>query len=420
VTSVVLYAQVHQPWRIRPYSALEVGASDRWFDDRSNRRILRRVAERCYVPATRALRDLVDRHDGAFRCALSLSGTVLAQMERWAPSALASFRRLVRTGCVEVLAETSHHSLASIGDEAELVRQVRAHAAVVEATFGRRPTTFRNTELILDNGIARVAERLGFSCVLAEGADRLLRGRSPHVVYRVAGTQRIRCLLRDHRPSDDVAFRFSDGLTAERFADGLAAAPDADVVGLFLDFETFGEHRPASSGILAFLDRFPAEALARGLAFATPSEAALRHAPRGTLDARRPFSWADTERDVSAWLGNPMQRAAHAAIHALGPAARREGRRRPHLLERWRRLTTSDHFYYMATKWAADGDVHTYFSPWASPHDAYVAYMHVLQDLAGRLRTPAGRWRPGDRGDTLRAQHGRATARAPSAGGPRR
>jgi alpha-amylase len=395
VTSIILYFQVHQPWRLRPYSALDVGEDERWFDERTNRRILRRVAERCYLPTNRLLLDLVERHAGAFRLAFSVSGTALDQMERWSPKALTSFRRLARTGAVEFLAETSHHSLSFRGDGSEFVRQIRAQAERVEATFGRRPTCFRNTELVVDNGVAKTAERLGFSCLLAEGADHLLRGRSPYHVYRVAGTERIRCLLRVYRHSDDVAFRFDDGLTAAGFAEDLATPRDADVAGLFMDYETFGEHKPAESGIFAFLERFPREALARGLTFATPTEAAALHPPRETYDARRPVSWADTERDLSAWLGNPMQRAAHDKVHSLGGDVRRAATRRPELLERWRRLTTSDHFYYMCTKWFADGDVHTYFSPWASPHDAYVAYMNVVEDLATRVRhTLAGAgWR---------------------------
>jgi alpha-amylase len=391
-TSVVLYFQVHQPWRLRPYSVFDVGRRRRWFDDRANARIVRRVAERCYLPMNALLTRLVERHGGRFRFAFSVSGTALDQMERWARPALTSFRRLARTGCVELLAETSCHSLSSLACDDEFLRQVREHADRVEALFGRRPTAFRNTELVADNRVARLAERLGYRCALAEGAARVLRGRSPRKVYRATGG-RLRWLLRSHDLSDDVAFRFSSRdwaewpVTAEKHARWMHEAGEADVLGLFMDFETFGEHQSAESGIFEFFDRWPAAVLTDPrFVFRTPTEAAGAHPPAGTLDLRRPVSWADTERDVSAWLGNPMQDAAHRAVYALRGLVLRAARRDPSLARDWRRLTTSDHFYYMCTKWFADGDVHTYFSPWASPHDAYVAYRNVLDDLRQRAR----------------------------------
>jgi alpha-amylase len=405
VTDVVLYFQVHQPFRIRRLTCFDVGQGRPWFDDRENERIARRVARRAYGPATAALLAAVRATKGRFRCAFSISGTALDQLERWAPRALRSFQRLAKTGAVEMLAETSHHSLCGLDDGREFEAQVRAHAERVEATFGRRPRTFRNTELVLDQRVARRAAALGFRVALAEGADRVLRGRSPHAVYRVSGVPDLKVLLRSYRLSDDVAFRFSDRgwsewpLRADRYASWLAGAPaagDDGVVGLFMDFETFGEHHRAASGIVAFLAALPEAVLAAGLSFATPEEAAERRAPKGTLRLRRPVSWADEDRDVSAWLGNDLQIEARDAHAALGPAVRRASRAgRTDLLEAWRRLSTSDHLYYMYLRAGSDADVHRYFSPWPTPHDAFLSYLHVLEDLAAHAaragRRPAAR-----------------------------
>jgi alpha-amylase len=394
VTAIVLYFQVHQPWRLRRYTFFDIGSEEAWFDDAENARLVRRVAARCYVPATTALLRLVERTEGAFRCAFSVSGTAIDQMERWAPHALDGFRALADSGAVEFLAETSHHSLAHSADEAEFRAQVRLHRRRVREAFGVRPTTFRNTELVVDADVARTAEALGFRALLGEGADRLLRRRSPHRAYRPGGCRRLRLLLRHYRLSDDIAFRFGARDWAEwplsptKFARWLSELPPrAAVVGLFMDFETLGEHQPETTGIFQFLDDLPG-AIARHprLRFSTPGEAAAAARKTPRLDFDGPVSWADAERDLSAWLGNPMQRAAHDALYELLPAVRRA--RDPDLLERWRRLSTSDHFYYMSTKWASDGDVHRYFSPYATPHDAHVTYMNVLDDLARRAGAP--------------------------------
>jgi alpha-amylase len=394
VTDVVLYFQVHQPWRLARYTVFDVGESDRWFDDPENARLCRRVADRCYRPATEAIARLVARTGGEFRCAFSVSGTAIDQMEAFAPDALESFRALAREPSVEILGETSHHSLACVADAAEFRRQVRLHRAKVLRTFGRSPTTFRNTELVLDDGVLAAAESLGFRAALGEGADRLLGRRSPHRVHRARGCPRIRILLRHYRLSDDVAFRFGARdwqewpLSPAKFARWLDGVPRrAQVVGLFMDFETLGEHQPATTGIFQFLEDLPdAVARHRRLRFSTPAQAARRRASSPPLAFPGPVSWADAERDLSAWLGNSMQRAAHEALYDLLPWVLRAGDR--DLLERWRRLSTSDHFYYMCTKWASDGDVHRYFSPYATPHDAHLTFMNVLDDLARRADAP--------------------------------
>lgn len=398
MTDVVVYFQVHQPFRLRRYTFFDIGTSEAYFDDGENERIVRRVAERCYVPMNALVRKLIDQHDGAFRVAYSISGTALEQMERWAPEALASFQDLAKTGCVEILGETSHHSLCALSDLDEFRDQVRAQADRVENLFGRRPVTFRNTELVIDERIAAVAHELGFKALLGEGADHLLGWRSPHHVYWPRGTPGMRLLLRDYLRSDDIAFRFSNRtweewpLSAERFAKWVHQAPaDHACVNLFMDYETFGEHQWEETGIFRFFEGMPAAILANDrFRFRTPGEVAAERAPTIEMSIPRPVSWADAERDVTAWLGNPMQRAANEALHALLPAVRAltaAGDTAPR--ETWRKLSTSDHLYYMCTKWFSDGDVHKYFSPYATPHDAFIAFMNVVDDFGRRAKRAA-------------------------------
>jgi alpha-amylase len=393
--SVVFYFQVHQPFRLRHFTFFDIGSGSGWFDDAENARIVRRVAEKGYLPANRMMLELIEQHRGRFRIAYSITGTALDQFERWAPEVLESFRALAATGCVEFLGETSHHSLAALVDLDEFDRQVLAHAERIEALFGRRPTTFRNTELVITNAIARRAEELGFSAILGEGADQLLGWRSPHRVYRPEGCERIKLLLRSYRFSDDIAFRFSNPewpeypLSAERFAGWLAElGPKERLVGLFMDYETFGEHQWEETGIFRFLRALPAACLATGkLRFGTPAEVAAEFDPVARLDIPRPISWADAERDLTAWLGNQMQKSAHEALYQLLPdVIRLERAGRPQAYRKWRCLSTSDHVYYMCTKWFSDGDVHKYFSPYATPHDAFISFMNVLDDLAREVR----------------------------------
>jgi alpha-amylase len=387
------YFQVHQPFRLRRYTFFDIGHHDAYFDDAENARIVQRVAAKCYVPMNALLAKLIERFEGRFRCAFSVSGTALEQMETWAPEALASFQKLSATGCVEFLCETSHHSLAFLGDMQEFDAQVRDQAARVKRLFGRAPTTFRNTELVVDNRVARRAEELGFKAILGEGADQLLGWRSAHRVYRPQSCERIKLLLRSYKLSDDIAFRFSNRgwsewpLRAERFAEWIHALPAEDeFVGLFMDFETFGEHQWAETGIFRFMEHLPEKILANPrFTFRTPSEIAAELDAVARLDIPHPVSWADAERDLTAWLGNPMQHAAHEALYGLANAARELSATHPKLYANWRRLTTSDHVYYMCTKWFSDGDVHKYFSPYSSPHDAFIAFMNVLDDLARRF-----------------------------------
>jgi len=391
VADLVLYFQVHQPWRLRRQPEPGTAGLGRWFDQGLNRSVLERVAERCYLPANALLKRLIEDSGGAFRCAFSLSGTALQQLEDWAPEALDGFVDLARTGAVEFLSETSHHTLAALERGREFEREVALHTRRIEAVFGRRPTTFRNTELIVDEAIARRVEGLGFLAMPVEGAERLLGGRHPWHLYRPLGCTRLVLLPRHYGFSDDIAFRFSDRgwwawpLEAPVFLDWLESVPAEDgFLGLYMDYETFGEHQPEEGGILGFLEEMVRGALARErLGFATPAETARRLPVAATLPIPEPVSWADRDRDLGAWLGNEMQREAHRALYALWPAALEAG---PEALEHWRRLATSDHVYYMSTAGDSDYDVHAYFSPFDSPRQAFEAFRAALEGLEQGIR----------------------------------
>jgi alpha-amylase len=389
---VCFYFQVHQPFRLRPYGVFDIGTSRDYFDDSANETILRKVAARCYRPMNALLEELVARHDGRFKVAFSITGTALDQLERWAPDVVESYQRLAASGCAEFLGETYHHSLAGVAHAGEFAQQVALHSARIEKLFGQRPRVFRNTELMFRDGLAEPIAALGFHGVLAEGAERVLGWRSPNFVYASSGAPGLRLLLKNYRLSDDVAFRFGDRgwsehpLSAPKFAGWVHAVNGCGtLVNLFMDYETFGEHQWAETGIFEFMRRLPDAILERADGgFVTPSEAIERHDAAGTVEFRDWTSWADSERDLTAWLGNRMQRAALDQLLALREPVLASGD--PALLETWRRLSTSDHLYYMCTKYFADGDVHKYFSPYESPYEAHIAFMNVLADLAQRVR----------------------------------
>ncbi|MEM7203230.1 MAG: glycoside hydrolase family 57 protein [Planctomycetota bacterium] len=389
MTAVVLYLQAHQPYRLR--RATPSGTADPFdlFDREANAAITDRVAQRCYRPMAERLMRLARAHEGRFRCAVSLSGTLLQQLADRAPDVLDRYVELANTGCLEILAETSHHSLASVAHAEEFEHQVRQHRTAVAARFGA-PRTFRNTELILDETVAATVERLGFVAILGEGAERLLGTRPPGHRYRPHGCRTLAALLRCHELSDDLAFRFADPswpphpLDPGTFADWLQTAGHSmDYVGLFMDIEAFGEHHDDdATGIGDFLDGMVAAVLRRDdLHFATPAEVAT--GPAHPLTIPHPVSWADTERDLSAWLGNPMQRTAHDALYSLYRPVMISGR--DDLPEVWRRLSTSDHFYYMATKTWTDGYVHQALSPFPGPVEAFACYMRALVTLRAWL-----------------------------------
>ena len=380
---ICLYFQVHQPYRLTRYRVFDIGTNTAYFDEAHNRRIAERVAAKCYIPANRLLTELIARSDGAFKVAMSTSGVVLEQLATMVPEALETFRELVATGGVEMLGETYYHSLAGLVSVDEFGLQIDRHCALIEDTFGQRPRVFRNTELIFSDAIAPTVQARGFSAALIEGAPHILGWREPSYVYESAAAPGLKLLTRHFRLSDDVAFRFSARnwsewpLRAETFADWLASSA-GDCINLFMDYETFGEHQWSETGIFEFLRHLPDACRARGLMFVHPSTLAQR-APADRLTVTRPTSWADQERDISAWLGNGLQRAAHERVYALRPVIVQTGD--TELYRQWQRLTTSDHFYYMATKDHSDGEVHAYFSAYGSPYDAFVRFMNIMQDL---------------------------------------
>ena len=389
--SVCFYFQVHQPDRLRQFRFFDIGNDFHYLDDFANRTIVRRVAERCYLPANRLLHDLILRHNGAFKVAFSISGVAIEQFERYAPEVIDSFKALAATGCVEFLAETYSHSLASLSSTAEFKRQVKQHADLMKRTFGVKPTVFRNTELVYSDAIGAAVADMGYNVMLTEGAKHILGWKSPNFVYVNAINPRLKLLLRNFNLSDDIAFRFSDKgwngwpLTADKFADwAVSALEKDDVLNLFMDYETFGEHQRSASGIFDFLNAMPAAILSRSLDFCTPSEAAQKNQPVAPLHVPFPISWADEERDTSAWLGNELQEEAFNKLYSLEADVYKT--KDENLISVYRKLQESDHFYYMCTKFFSDGSVHSYFNPYDTPYEAFINYMNVLADFELRVK----------------------------------
>ena len=407
---ISFYFQVHQPYRLRDLRITEIGREGiNYFDDEKNRAIFRKVAEKCYLPANKLLLDMLNTYPD-FRISFSLSGVFLEQCEEYGPDVLDSFRALAKTGRVEFMAETYYHSLSYLGSLEEFCEQVEKHVAKIKKLFGQTPKIFRNTELVFNNEIAETARLMGFHGILAEGADHLLNGRTPNRPYTIPkfelsednqktirrhrihkkASDEISVLLKNYRLSDDVAFRFSDRswvgfpLHADRFTSWLTSS-GGHCVNLYMDYETLGEHQWEDTGIFEFMRTLPRMWHDWNIKTATPSEVidAWGKNPKEVFDAHTFVSWADIERDLSAWRGNQIQDSAFETLYGLEKAVKRA--KDESLLDVWRKLQTSDHFYYMCTKYWADGDVHKYFSPYDSPYEAYRRYSHALCDLKHKL-----------------------------------
>ncbi|MCI7514935.1 MAG: glycoside hydrolase family 57 protein [Bacteroidales bacterium] len=389
--SICLYFQVHQPARLRLYRFFDIGKDSHYYDDFANRTILRRVAQKCYLPMNALLLELINAHKGEFKVTFSISGTVLEQFDRYAPEVIESFRRLAQTGDVEFLSETYYHSLASLASETEFKHQVLKHKDAIEHYFGVTPKAFRNTELIYSDAIGQMVSEMGFKAMLTEGAKHVLGWKSPNFLYSCANAPALKLLLKNSSLSDDIAFRFSDRgwsdwpLTCEKYLSWIkSAAQNDDIVNLFMDYETFGEHQKAQSGIFDFMRYLPEAVIADGeFEFVTPSQAVKKHRPVATLDVPDPISWADEERDLTAWLGNELQNDAFKKLYdqteklaILNDEA---------LWSDFGHLQESDHFYYMCTKFFSDGAVHKYFNPYDTPYEAFINYMNVLSDFILRV-----------------------------------
>lgn len=392
--AIILYLHAHQPYRIRHYTVFDTANTHNYFDTddnspNSNRRVIEKVSAKSYMPTNQKLIELISRHP-EFKVNLSITGTLLWQLENWAPHVLKSFQDLVATGRVEIATETFYHSLAFFYDREEFERQIAQHRDKIKELFGQEPKVLRNTELAYNNELAEWAENAGYKAILAEGWDPVLGWRSPNFMYRPSGTKNIRLMLKNYKLSDDIAFRFGNQdwkefpLTAPKFTHWLNQTEKADIFNLFMDYETFGEHQWEDKGIFDFLEHMPAEWLKdENHTFMTFSEAIDAYEPVDDVDMPHTVTWADTERDLTAWLGNSMQQQAINAIYNLKDPVLSSNDLQ--LVDDWRKLQASDHFYYMCTKWFSDGDVHAYFSPYNSPYEAFMNFMNAYHDLHWRL-----------------------------------
>ncbi len=390
--SICLYFQVHQPDRLRQFRFFDIGNDFHYFDEFANRTILKRVAEKCYLPTNAILSDLIAKHGKDFKVTFSISGVAVEQFLMYAPEVIESFKALAATGCVDFLAETYSHTLASLSSPAEFKKQVKQHAEMITRVFGVKPTAFRNTELIYSDSIGDAVSDLGYNVMLTEGAKHILGWKSPNFVYTNAINPRQKLLLRNASLSDDIAFRFSNRnwagwpLTADKYAAWLSdAVSGEDIVNIFMDYETFGEHQKEYTGIFDFLKALPEAILAKGdIRFRTVPEAASFHQPVAPLHVPYPISWADEERDTSAWLGNELQNEAFNKISALETDVLKAKDEK--LLNIYRKLQESAHFYYMCTKFFSDGSVHNYFNPYNTPYEAFINYMNVFSDFEIRVK----------------------------------
>ncbi|MGM0566251.1 MAG: FliG C-terminal domain-containing protein [Bacteroidota bacterium] len=409
--SICFYFQIHQPYRLRTYRFFDIGRRHDYYDEQQNRYIINKVAEKSYLPANEMMLELIRKHGKSFRIAYSISGLALDQFEEYKPEVIESFKKLADTGQVEFLSETYAHSLASLKSPEEFKRQVEKHKEKIQTLFGVEPKTFRNTELIYSDKIGKMVYDMGYRTMLTEGARHVLGWKSPGFLYVNSQNPKLKVLLKNFRLSDDIAFRFSDQswdewpLTAEKFVNKLKNLPPEDeVVNLFMDYETFGEHQWKETGIFEFLKALPEKVLKeKDLQFRTPAEAAKELQPVSAIHVPNPISWADEERDLTAWLGNELQDEAFDKLYALEEKVKDCNDKS--LEQDWQYLQASDHFYYMCTKWFSDGAVHHYFNPYKSPYEGFINYMNVISDFIMRVeekraapQTPAKthNFKPGD------------------------
>jgi alpha-amylase len=375
--------------RLRHYTVFD--QNETYFDDYKNASICRKVANKCYLPTNRLILDLINRFDGRFKVAYSITGVLLEQLLTFSPEVMSTFDALAETGCVEFLAETYYHSLSFLYSRNEFVDQVNKHSETINKYFGQTPRIFRNTELIYNNELATLIESTGkFDAIITEGADHILGYRSPNFVYKPKDCKHLKLLLKNYALSDDIAFRFSNRswiqwpLTADKFAQWVSDVNgNGNVVNLFMDYETFGEHQWEDTGIFDFMRHLPEMILRHpDNNFKTPSEVVDSYQPVGIVDVPHVISWADIERDLSAWVGNAMQSNAIHELYRIEKKIKQTANEK--IIADWRKLQVSDHFYYMCTKYFADGDVHKYFNPYNSPYDSYINFMNVLGNLQAR------------------------------------
>jgi len=390
--NICFYFQVHQPYRLKNYRFFNIGEDHDYYDDYANRTIMRKVAEKCYLPTNQLMLDLINAYGERFKISYSISGTAIDQFEQYAPDVLESFKKLAETGCVEFISETYSHSLSALKSKKEFFSQIETHKEKIEEHFGQTPKIFRNTELIYSDDIGDMVAELGYKAMLTEGAKHVLGWKSPNYLYYNALNPKLKILLKNFKLSDDIAFRFSNKaweewpLTTEKYVDWLKSIdPKEEVINLFMDYETFGEHQWAETGIFDFMRALPNAVFAEtDFKFSTPSEVADSHQPVAAYNVPYPISWADEERDLTAWLGNELQDEAFDKLYQLEEIVNKINDE--DIKKDWRYLQTSDHFYYMCTKFFADGDVHMYFNPYDTPYQAFITYMNTLSDFILRLK----------------------------------
>jgi alpha-amylase len=390
--AICLYFQVHQPFRLKRYRFFDLGHDHYYYDDFSNESIMRKIADKCYLPANKIILDLIQKHKGKFKVTFSLSGLAINQFRLYAPEVLESFKKLAETGMVEFLAETNSHSLVSLRSKSEFVEQVSHHREMLREFLGVEATSFRNTELIYSDTIGAWVAEMGFKSILTEGAKHVLGWKSPNFLYCNSINPRLKVLLRNFVLSDDIAFRFSNRdwnswpLTADKYASWInKLSSKSELINIFLDYETFGEHNWKETGIFDFLAHMPGAVLKKTpFRFMTPTEITDTLQPVSAISIPSPISWADEERDITAWLGNELQVAALDKLYSL--SAKVHKCQDALIKKDWEYLQSSDHFYYMATKFFSDGAVHAYFNPYDTPYDAFMNYMNVLSDFEIRLQ----------------------------------
>mgnify|MGYP002509876989 FL=1 len=388
--AICFYFQIHQPFRLKRYRFFDIGNDHYYYDDFANDDIITRIAERSYIPVAQSLLKMIEDTKGAFKCALSITGTALEQFEQYVPEFIDILKKLAATGCVEFLAETYAHSLASLSDPEEFANQVKAHDNKIKELFGQSPKVLRNTELIYCDDLAPQILEMGYKGVITEGAKHILGWKSPNYVYSAASAPKLKILLKNDKFSGDISDRFSNTswdeypLTADKYMSWIASTPeDQQIINLFMNLEVFGDFQPRETGIFQFLEALPRFAAEKGIEFWTPTTAVSKLKAVDSLPVLHPISWADEARDTSAWLGNKLQNEAFNKLYSVSERVRLCEDRR--LKQDWNYLQAADHFFYMSTKNMHDGSVHSQFSPYDTPFDAFTNYMNVLADFIVRV-----------------------------------
>ncbi len=388
--SVCFYFKIHQPYRLKRYRFFDIGNDHYYYDDFADDEIITRVAQNSYIPMADTLLDMIQQSNREFKFAISISGTAIEQLQMYVPEYIDKLRQLSETGCVEFLSGTYSHSLASLEDPEEFMREVKAHDDLIYRLFGQKPKVFANTELIYDDEIAMMVASMGFKTTLTDGAKHILGWKSPNYVYRACTAPDLKLLLTNDKLADDISMNFNNPewdeypLTADKYVNWIASLPEEEqVVNLLMSMDTFGSFLPAGTGIFEFMKALPMFGKEKGIQFTTPSEAVAKLKPVDELSIPYPISGIDEARDVSAWKGNELQREALRKLYAVAERVSLCQDRR--LKQDWEYLQSSDHFYYMSTKNMADGASHAAFSPYDSPFAAFTNYMNVLADFLVRV-----------------------------------